>query len=264
MTERVCFIGHDQPESAELQRLCPWPSIAHEMLPGIRLQDGRLWVEDPQRVRFLPVSRVVFHGIFEHDLDFLAALVLWGGPCFPAPLPMLDCRLRLSCLARALRYTRFGAPQREYAGPEVEFTAGAECVAKWGNWHCGENKERFVGAHKSADARLIEPYWTGEAVRVIMLGDYARQIRMTGRDWLKSVHGDGAAFMEIDPELLADTKQVKEGFGLGIIANDYIVTASGSKHLLEVNHIPSVTCLPELWTAYRDLVLCWLRTSTPA
>ncbi len=64
--------------------------------------------------------------------------------------------------------------------------------------------------------------------------------------------------MDVDPELLADTQHIREEFGLEIIANDYIVTEQGSRHLLEVNHIPNVTRFPEVWAAYRDYVIQWL------
>src|SRR5262249_39771874 len=158
-------------------------------LPRILLQDGKLRVESPLRERFVPVSRVIFHGIFERDLEFLAALCLWGGHCFPHPRAMMDCRLRLPCLARALRFTRFGAPPRGYASPGVEFTAKTEQVAKCGGWHCGENKEKFLGPWSSEHPCLIEPYLSGEAVRVLILGERAWQIRLAGKDWRKSVHG---------------------------------------------------------------------------
>ena len=108
MTERIAFIGHDRPEAADLQARCPFDTLVRESLPRIRLQSGTLFVESPRGYHFEPVTRVVFHGIFERDVDFLSALALWGGPCFPEPLPMLDCRLRLPCLARALTFTRFG------------------------------------------------------------------------------------------------------------------------------------------------------------
>ena len=98
-------------------------------------------------------------------------------------------------------------------------------------------------------------------MRIIGIGERYWQIRMAGDGWLKSVHGPGAAFMEADPELVADAKAVRAGFGLDLIANDYIVADAGTKYLLEVNHIPSVTCLPELWEAYRDAVLGWLGVS---
>jgi hypothetical protein len=231
------------------------------MPPRVPGRDGRLFVEAPEGIRLLPVARVVFHGIFEDDLDLLAALALWGGPCYPGPLALLDCRLRLPCLARALRLTRFGAPPRGYASGGVEYPAEAEQVAKWGNWHCGENKARFTGRWVNDEPCLIEPFLPGEAVRVVILGDRAWQIRLAGEGWLKSVHGPGAALMEADPELVADTRAVQAGLRLTLLANDYMVTAAG-KHLLEVNHIPSVTCFPELWQAYEELVVNWATSAT--
>ena len=38
-----------------------------------------------------------------------------------------------------------------------------------------------------------------------------------------------------------------------------IVADDGSKHLLEVNHIPNVTRFPEIWQAYRDYAVTWAR-----
>ena len=66
--------------------------------------------------------------------------------------------------------------------------------------------------------------------------------------------------MPADPELVADTRAIRHGLGLDIIANDYMAGPAG-KYLLEVNHIPSVTCLPELWREYVDVVAAWVETS---
>lgn len=261
MDERICLIGFDAPEAAALARALPVECVALEMLPRIVVERGRLFVEAPRSGRYLSISRVVFHGIFEHDLEFLAGLALWGGPCFPNPAAMMDCRLRLPCLVRAFRYTRFGGPPRGYVSPGAEYEADVESVAKWGNWHCGENKERFTGTWKAVEAILVEPFIEGEAVRVVALGEKVRQIRMTGKDWLKSVHGSGAETMTPDPELIADTIAVKHGLGLDVIANDYMVSP-GTKYLLEVNHIPSVTCFPELWQDYLEVVVNWVGTTS--
>lgn len=198
----------------------------------------------------------MFHGIFEDDMEFLAALALWAGPCFPNPTAMMDCRLRLPCLVRALGHTRFGG-RRGYASPGADYEAEGEGVAKWGNWHCGENKERFTGRWSATEPTLFEPFVAGEAVRVVVLGREARQIRLTGPDWRKSVHGPGAAFMPADPELVADTLAIRRGLGLDILANDYVVSGA-DRYLLEVNHIPSVTCFPELWQEYLDVVAAWV------
>ena len=201
------------------------------------------------------MSRVVFHGIFEHDLEFLAGLALWGGPCFPNPTAMMNCRLRLPGLVHALRFTRFGGP-RGYASPGAEYDADGDGVAKWGNWHCGENKERFTGTWTAQEPTLFEPFVPGEAVRLAIVGGEPRQIRLAGSDWRKSVHGSGAELVPADPDLVADTRAIQHGMGLDILANDYMLSDNGP-YLLEVNHIPSVTCFPELWQDYSAAVVRW-------
>lgn len=256
MNERVLLIGFDAPEAAALVERLPYECVSHDMLPKIFVQGGKLFVELPERARYRRVSRVVFHGIFEHDLEFLAGLALWGGPCFPNPTAMMTCRLRLPCLVYALRFTKFGG-QRGFASGESVYEAESACVAKWGNWHCGENKERFTGSWSAKEPTLFEPFVEGEAVRVVILGKEARQIKLAGKDWRKSVHGAGAEFMAPDQELVADTQAIRKGLGLDIIGNDYMVSESG-RYLLEVNHIPSVTCFPELWQEYLEVVAAWV------
>jgi glutathione synthase/RimK-type ligase-like ATP-grasp enzyme len=60
--------------------------------------------------------------------------------------------------------------------------------------------------------------------------------------------------MPIDPELLDDARRLAAHFGLEVVGVDYIVSSDGSRHLLEVNHVPTVTVLPEVRAAYLDLV----------
>ncbi len=256
MADRILLIGFDAPEAAELAARLPFECVKHESLPRIVVEGGQLFVESPRSAGYLRIARVVFHGIFEHDLEFLAGLALWGGPCFPNPTAMMDCRLRLPCLVRALKHTRFGGEPRGFASADAEYRAETESVAKWGNWHCGENKERFTGAWSAKEPTLFEPFIAGEAVRVVIVGE-PRQIRLTGNGWLKSVHGPGAAFMPADPELVADTQAIQRGLGLDLIANDYMVSPTGP-YLLEVNHIPSVTCFPELWQEYVEVIVRWV------
>ncbi len=261
MTDRVCIVGLDEPEHAEIRSRLSIPAITTEVIPKIAVLDGQLLVQPPNRLALVPVSRVVYHAILEDDFDFITGLALWNGPCLPSAHAMLDCRLKLPCLARALRCTRFGSAPRGYAAPgaTVEADPGREYVVKWGNWHCGENKARFTGAWTSEQPSVIEPYFEGQAVRVLIIGGRAWQIRLEGESWLKSIHAPDAGFMELDPELYEDTRQIARSFGLELIANDYIVAADGSKHLLEVNHIPNVTRFPEVWAFYRDYVVDWIQ-----
>ncbi len=254
----ILLVGLDEPETTELRARLNRPVIAYENLPRIQVDGGTLLVEHPHRMnQFISVDRVVFHAIFEDDHDFLTALALWDGPCLPAACGMMDLRLRIPGLVHALAVTRFGAPPRSYADRGSTVDRPTPHVAKWGNWHCGEDKARFTGPWRAEVPTLIEPFLEGDAVRIILVGDRAWQVRMTGDDWLKSVHHRDAAFMPLDSELLDDTRQLAAHFGLATIGVDYIVTPENTRHLLEVNHVPNVTVFPEVRAAYLDLVAAW-------
>jgi hypothetical protein len=252
MTKRLAIIGLDEPEYSQYVSRVPFPVLAHESIPRVIVTGGRLFVESRSGDRMLPVSNVVFHGIFENDLDTITALALWAGPCIPNAAAMMDCRLKLPCLARALRHTRFAAPARGFVSPGATIYVESPHVAKWGNWHCGENKARFDEQWTGDQPSIVEPFLAGESVRVVVIGDKAWQIRLSGTDWLKSIHAIDAAFMPIDAELLDDTRTVLAALGLEIGAIDYIVGDGGTRHLLEVNHIPNVTRFPELWQAFLE------------
>lgn len=255
--ERLLLVGFDEDDARAILDRAGVPGVVHVNLPRIVVDSGVLLVERRQGPGMLPVSHVLFHSIFDDDLDFIAGLALWGGPCLPNPRAMLDCRLKIPCLIRALQYTRFGAG-RGYVSPDTPFVTETERVAKWGNWHCGENKERFSGSWQSPHPCLIEPFLPGRSVRVVLMGNQSWQIRLEGDDWRKSIHADDATFMDPDPELVADSRAIAEAFGLEMLGNDYIVGDDGKKYLLEVNHIPNVTRFPELWAAYQEFALEWL------
>jgi hypothetical protein len=257
--DQILFVGLEEPEVRDLRRLIAHPIVAHEMVPRVRIDGGRLLAEDPDNpFRERAVTRVVFHGIFENDLPLLAALALWGGPCLPSAHGMLDCRPRIPNLARSLRVTRFGSLPRGYADAGTRVTAPEPMVAKWGEWHCGENKARFEGEWECAEPTLFERFVEGEAVRVQMIGDRAWQVRLGGEGWKKSIHGPDAGLVPPDVELVADTRRLRDHFGLPIIAVDYMVGRDGTKYLLEVNHIPNVTVFPEMREAYLAFVAAWV------
>lgn len=254
MPPRLAIIGLHAPEYTHLRPRHFGPVVHHETLPKVLVRDGKLFVERSSGVGMVEVDKVVYYGIFADDLDVIAALALWGGPCFPDPHAMLDCRLKLPCLVRSLRYTRFGGPWRGYVSPGVSLSTPRELVAKWGNWHCGENKERVNGDYESTQSAILEPFFPGEAVRIVLIGDRHWQIRLTGDDWLKSIHPADADFMPVDAELLEDSRNIQRGLGLSFLGNDYIVGEDGRKYLLEVNHIPNVTRFGALREAYLDEV----------
>jgi hypothetical protein len=258
--EPMILVGLDPPESAELRRRLDRPVLAFETLPRIRVDRGHLLVEHPNVMNaFIPVGRVVYHAIFEDDFDFLTALALWSGPCLPGAVGMMDLRLRLPGLVRARAASRFGSLPRGYAdrGTTVDAEGNAELVAKWGNWHCGEDKARFNGTWTARVPTLFEDYLDGEAVRIMLVGEHTWQVRMAGDGWLKSIHHPRAAFMPVDPDLLDDSRRLADHFGLATVGVDYILAPDGKPYLLEVNHVPNVTAFPEVREAYLDQVVVW-------
>lgn len=258
MKEYVCIVGLDEEEAAEICNALDVPCFYRVTLPAIRVQSGQLWVETESRPRFVPVNKLVYHAIYEDDLDFITGLSFWGGACLPNPRAMLDLRLKLPGLVRALEHTRFGFP-RDFVTPHAPFQPERESVAKWGNWHCGENKEQINDFWSGDEAAVVEPFIDGSAVRVVIIGDRYWQIKLEGDSWLKSIHHTDANFMDVNPDLLDDTRHIQSAFGLEIIANDYMIANDGTPYLLEVNHIPNVTRFPQIWEAYRDYVLDWLK-----
>jgi len=259
---RPCIIGLDEREYTAIAERLDTQIVVHETLPRILVRDGKLYVESDSGLGYARISAVVFHGIFENDHDTIAGLALWGGPCLPNAQAMMDCRLKLPCLVRALKFSEFAAPPRGYGAPGVEYATDIQRVAKWGNWHCGENKLRFQEATVLDESSVVEPFLAGQAVRVVVVGDRHWQIKLEGNDWLKSIHHPMAAITEVDEDLLNDTRKVADGFGLEVLANDYIVTNDGVPHLLEVNHIPNVTRFPEIWEAYAEYAVRWLAAAT--
>jgi hypothetical protein len=256
--KRLLIIGLEENEVNSIKEQIDYLIVAYDMLPNIRLRCGVLEVESTKIPdKYLPVDRVIFHGIFENDFDFITLLSLWDGECLPNAIGMLDCRLRHSGLARALKVTRFGSLRRGMSIKQETWNSENETVAKWGNWHCGENKHRFTGDWDTTEATVFEPFIKGEAVRIMMVGDKFWQIRLTGNDWLKSIHHQDSGEMEIDNELLEDTQKLAKHFNFDIVGVDYMIGEDGTKYLLEVNHIPNVTVFPFVNEVFVQFAAKW-------
>lgn len=254
---RIALVGIEMEEYQVIRLNYKGLIIWHQAVPRIAVKDGILFMEKENGIGMLPVDKVVYYGIYDNDFDFITGLALWNGPCFPNAAAMMDCRLKIPCLVKALKHTRFGSP-RGFVSAGTEVTVDTDVVAKWGNWHCGENKHRFTGGWQSGFASTLEPYFEGEAVRIMVVGDHYWQIRLEGSDWLKSIHPDTAGFMQIDQELLDDTLHIMKAMNMSMIGNDYIACSDGSKQLLEVNHIPNITRFEEVRNAYLATVLEWI------
>ena len=257
--ELVALIGLEREEVAELKSRVDCRFVSFDMMPKVQLREQQLYLGHFGTWDWKgPVGKVVFHGIFEDDLPGIAALALWGGPCLPGASGLLDCRPRIANLARVRRVSKFGALPRSYTDPETTYHAATPSVAKWGEWHCGEGKERFEGEWHAKEPTLVEPFLAGDAVRVTAIGDTLFQLRLGGDDWKKSIHHATAAFMPLDNQLADDVRLMRDRFGLEVCAADYIVAPDGTPHLLELNHVPNVTQFPEIRSAYLDFAAKWI------
>lgn len=260
-TKRILIVGLEQQEVERIKEHLQFGYVAlhYEMLPNVKLIEGNLFVESLSvKDKYLLVDKVIFHGIFENDIDFITLLALWNGPCLPNAQGMMDLRQRIPGLIRALRVSKFNGIKRGMTIGIQEVNASKESVAKWGIWHCGEDKHKFVGNWVSAETSLIEEFIDGEAVRIMLVGDRSWQIQLTGDSWLKSIHNKGSWEMEVDNDLLQDSINIAKYFDLQTVGVDYMVGNDGNKYLLEVNHIPNVTVFPFVNVAFLEYVEKWI------
>ncbi|SEO48961.1 hypothetical protein SAMN05192574_108269 [Mucilaginibacter gossypiicola] len=258
---RILVIGLEEAEVNALKQSLNFNylMVHYDLVPQVKLIEGQLYVESTSVPgKYLLVNKVIFHGIYKDDVDFITLLAMWNGPCLPNALGMMDLRQRIPGLARALSVSKFSGIKRGMVIGEQDYSTETEVVAKWGIWHCGEDKNKFTGDWTSTETSVIEEFIDGEAVRIMIVGDKSWQIRLTGDTWLKSIHNEGSWEMEIDQELLLDSKAIAQHFNLQTVGVDYIIGKNGERYLLEVNHIPNVTVFPFVNKAFIEYAVEWM------
>ena len=258
--KRILIIGLEPNEVNRIKEQLGYGYliVAYDMLPIVQLKEQVLYVENPNVPdQFLKVDKVIFHGIYENDFDFITLLSLWNGPCLPNAHGMMDLRQRIPGLTRALAVSKFNGIKRGMAIGEQDLFYDKEVVAKWGIWHCGEDKAKFSQHYTTQETSVIEEFIEGKAVRIMILGDQHWQIQLTGDTWLKSIHNEGSGEMPVDAELLEDSLNITKHFNLQMAGIDYMVGKNGEKYLLEVNHIPNVTVFPFMNEAFIKYCKHW-------
>lgn len=262
--QRILIVGLEEAEvNAIKQNLSfEYLIVQYDQVPQAKLVEGLLFVESPSVPdKYLLVDKVIFHGIYDNDFDFITLLALWNGPCLPNAIGMMDLRQRIPGLVRALSVSTYSGIKRGMVIGTQEYAAATEVVAKWGIWHCGEDKTRFTGEWTSTETSVIEEFIDGEAVRIMLVGNKYWQIRLTGDTWLKSIHNEGSWEMDVDAGLLQDSRAIAKHFNLQTVGVDYMVGTNGQKYLLEVNHIPNVTVFPFVNEAFVEFAHNWIRAT---
>ena len=259
--KRILIVGLEDSEVLTIKQNLGFDYLLvhYDLLPKVQLVAGKLFVESSSVPgKYLSVDVVIFHGIFANDFDFITLLALWNGPCLPNAKGMMDLRQRIPGLVRALSVSRFSGIKRGMVLDSAEYFSESEVVAKWGTWHCGEDKNKFSGSWQSSESSVVEDFIVGDAVRIMLIGDKYWQIKLTGDSWLKSIHHEDSGVMVLDEELLADTQNIAKYFNMQMVGVDYMVANDGNKYLLEVNHIPNVTVFPFINEAFLEFAENWI------
>src|SRR5687768_101263 len=92
---RVLLVGLERSVYPSITKRLDCPFVVAELLPTIKVEAGTLFVRGSHGGDYLPVSHVLYHGIFEDDFDFITALAVWNGHCLPNPRGMMRARMRV-------------------------------------------------------------------------------------------------------------------------------------------------------------------------
>jgi hypothetical protein len=71
MQDYIAIVGLDESESQTISERLSLPTLCHVTLPEIMVKDGVLLMENKGRPKYVPVSKVIYHAIYENDLDFI-------------------------------------------------------------------------------------------------------------------------------------------------------------------------------------------------
>jgi len=177
----------------------------------------------------------------------LRIFVKYGIPCWPSPAALYAVSDRHAALARCLSAGLVDHPvvQSEFTRePLLPFPY----VLKVGEEHRGEGKY-FISSYSDIPRweglATAEPFFRGESVRVLLLGDRAFGVRIKNENsWIKN--SPGATFEPFTPDeaLVAHARRAAELFSLEIAGVDYVIDGHGP-HFIELNPFPRVGLTPE-------------------
>lgn len=194
----------------------------------------------------------------EHDnLDFILAD---GLPCVPDPSVLRRMSDRHAVLAECVHAGLVPHPVLQGLAadrPRLPFPF----VLKTGQEHRGEGKHLCRSEEDVPPwdgVATLEPFFEGQSVRVLLIGELAFGIRFDNPDnWVKNQAGADVFPWEIPPEVESHARSVRALFGLDIAGMDYVVGDDGF-HFLEANQFPGVDFSDETAAAARAVFGAWM------
>jgi hypothetical protein len=248
-------IGLDSELVQRVRQVFDARVVAYPAVPRLYSLDGQVRVESASVAgRWLEPAGVIFYGYFEDAGPARRALALASTPTFPDVRSTLPLDERAMALALSLR-AEGGRQRRGFVPRGLSVRVDREHVVKWGNRHCGEDKERVTGVVELAHDAVIEPFVEGRSVRVLLVGERAWQLEYASDDWRKNVRAT-VSVVEADAELVARARQTTTRLGLALAGVDYIVNEEGAT-LLEVNAYPGLEDVPAAVDAFVEMAGAW-------
>lgn len=211
-------------------------ALTFNMTAG-RLHRGRSASDDFRGAIYL--ADVRDKDIERHNLRLFAAHAI---PCWPAPEALLAASDRHAALARCVAAGLVAHPvvQAQFTPePLLPFPY----VLKIGEEHRGEGKHLIRSASdipRWEGIASMEPFFAGESVRVLLLGERAFGVRIQNEgSWIKN--GPGASFEAWEPSeaIVEHARRAMRLFGLEIAGVDYVIDQEGF-HFIELNPFPRV------------------------
>lgn len=179
------------------------------------------------------------HDIALHNQGVLARSSI---PCWPDPAALLAVSDRHAAMARCLAAGLVEHPvvqARWSREPLLPFPY----VLKVGNEHRGEGKyliRRAEDIVRWDGIATMEPFFDGESVRVLLLGDHTFGVRIRNEgSWIKNAPGASLEPWDPDPAVVDHARRAMRLFNLEIAGVDYVIDRSGPR-FIELNPFPRV------------------------
>jgi glutathione synthase/RimK-type ligase-like ATP-grasp enzyme len=200
---------------------------------------------------------VYFADVRDKDIERHNLRVLAGSsiPCWPDPAALLAVSDRHAAMARCVSAGLVEHPvvqARWTPEPALPFPY----VLKVGDEHRGEGKYLIRSASdivRWEGIATMEPFFDGESVRVLLVGDHAFGARIKNESsWIKNAPGASIEPWEPDPAVVLHARRAMRLFDLEIAGVDYVIDRVGPR-FIELNPFPRVGLSKESAEAARGL-----------
>jgi hypothetical protein len=177
--------------------------------------------------------------IERHNLGVLAGSAI---PCWPDPAALLGVSDRHAAMARCVSAGLVEHPvvqARWTSEPLLPFPY----VLKIGDEHRGEGKYLIRKAEdivRWEGIATMEPFFDGESVRVLIVGDHAFGARIHNEgSWIKNAPGASLEPWDPGPAIVDHARRAMAVFNLEIAGVDYVIDQGGPR-FIELNPFPRV------------------------